>query len=80
MELKFGLIVVSPETAERKSGTLADVYHFVGYEYEPTQTDIDALHAELLTDPEFGLGDIEFVVIPAPSPVFEYYRKAIEKM
>ena len=68
-------MAVTPEVAEAKKGSVDDILHFCGYEEQPTQETVDALSTELATDPEFELVGTDFVIIPAPDMVLEFFRQ-----
>jgi hypothetical protein len=79
MRLTHGFVVLPPEIAKQKSGTAADILHFVGYEGQPTEHDLKALQEELATDESLGLKDVEFVIIPASTDVLNFYQAMIDE-
>jgi hypothetical protein len=48
-EVRYGIIAYMME------GTIMSIFHFQGYEKQPTQHDIDNLAQELNSDARFGL-------------------------
>lgn len=78
--MKFGLIVVAKDYLTSNDDEY-HVYHFCGFENEPTQDDIDILYAELKSDPEFGLSDFmdTLQIVTAPSEVVKAFEKILEK-
>lgn len=72
--IKYGLIVVDPDTADDDG--MMDIIHFVGFWDEPTSIDIESLRKELGEDEEFGLCEIidRLVILPAPSEIVDLYR------
>ena len=55
-----------------------EVLHFCGYFEEPSVSDYEALDKELREDPEFGLTDAAFELIPAPQDLIEQIKKDYE--
>lgn len=49
MQINHGLVAGKV----RENGNF-EVFHFCGYENEPTEVDIESFKHELATDPEFG--------------------------
>lgn len=71
-DIKYGLMVIDPETLDESTDTL-EIVHFVGYWNEPTLDDANSLREELRTDEEFGLTEIadRLEIYPAPDEVVE---------
>ena len=74
-DIKYGLIVIDP----KQETEMFEILHFCGYWNEPTQTDVDNLRQELMTDTEFGLTEImeRLDIIPAPDYIIEQFVKDI---
>jgi hypothetical protein len=73
-EIKYGMIAV-PKVIGNIG--VEDVLHFVGFWEKPGESDYKAIREELENDLEFGLTDIEFDLIEAPSEFVDLYRKNI---
>jgi hypothetical protein len=79
MKINYGLMAVSPEVKEAGKGTFDDVLHFCFYEEKPTNHDIEVLHNELSTDPEFGLINSDFVIIEATPEICEVFQMVLQE-
>lgn len=55
MKTNYALAAVVPTQEEN----IGDIIHLCLYENQPTQNDVDALVAELRTDMEFGMTEME---------------------
>jgi len=78
--LKYGLIVVEKDESKRFDGDNILFYHFCGYANKPVQSDIDSLRAELSTDDDMKLENIDNLdIIEAPDYVLEYFINDIQK-
>lgn len=53
--------------------------HFVGFENPPAHEEYIHLYEELKNDPESGLADREFLLVPAPQNLVDQMRKEIEE-
>ncbi len=71
LDINYGIVAVN---------TKNQVIHFCGYEKEPTEADWEALVEELRTDPEFGLTEIPFRLLPATSDQTKRFRQIYNKI
>jgi len=71
-DIKHGLIAIKP----REEGY--DVFHFVGFDREPTVEDRERMRDELWADEDFGVKDIvdldELLIIQAPEEIVSAFR------
>jgi hypothetical protein len=75
-EIKYGLIVLNREDIENG---IYEILHFVGYEKEPTEVDIESLVDELKTDETFGLTGLgkNMIIIAASDETIEEYKNIV---
>ena len=73
-EIKYGLIVLSQKDLEKD---IYEILHFVGYDEEPTDLNIEQLRDELKTDESFGLTGMwdDLIIIRASEETVEEYRE-----
>jgi len=53
------------------------VLHFVGYEVLPTIEDWVVLYDELQNDPDLGLVEEDFILVPATQEMIDFYLDKI---
>ena len=84
MKINYGLVAVlkidMDKVTENKNHTwehlgnnlsMLDIKHFCGFEQEPDIMSYVDLYHELRHDPEFELGDNEFIIIPASDAIID---------
>lgn len=78
MKFNYAYVLINKEV--RDDNTFG-VYHFCGYETQPTIDDYNSLLEELKDDPEFGWGpDFDnFKLVEASQDVLDHFNKLFEK-
>lgn len=80
-EIKYGIVVLDAANEKIQSGEffMDDIIHFVGYLEKPTKKDIENLREELRTDEEFGLTDLDrLVIFEASQEIVDNYLEIIK--
>lgn len=75
-EIRYGIIATVPHPTEK--GQLS-VLQFIGFKEEPDDDDFKHIYAELKSDPDVGLGDIDFDLYLAPEHVVTHFKKLAEE-
>lgn len=67
----YGIIAAVDHPTEKD---MLSILHFVGFAVEPGKAEYEHIYAELKTDPEFGLVDVDFDLYPAPQHVVDHFK------